>query len=291
MSSDRTRQLRRKNLLEPDAVREFPHGVGALVRVGPVDVGRAFLEPGWRWSTDVKPVVGTEWCESHHLHVVLAGRFGIRMRDGSESEFVADDVVDLPPGHDAWVVGDERAVILDISGNVSDFAVPASATRAVLTVLMSDIVGSTETAARVGEVRWKQLLGHHNRIVRHELDRFRGREVKTTGDGFLATFVSAAAAVECAASVAIQLSGTDTEVRIGIHTGEVEVLDDDVRGLAVHTTARVMGATRGSEVIASVVTRALAERAVVRFEDRGSPVLKGLETPMQLFAVKRASAL
>lgn len=290
MSNDRGPQVRGKSLREPDEVRTFPRGVGGLVRIGPVDVGRAVLEPGWRWSTDVKPVVGTEWCESHHLHVVIAGRFGVRMRDGSEFEFVADDVVDVPPGHDAWVVGGERAVLLDIAGNVGDFAVPASATRAVLTVFMSDIVASTETAARVGDARWKQLLGRHNRIVRHELDRFRGHEVKTTGDGFLATFTSAAAAVECAVSAGSQLVDTDTEIRIGIHSGEVEVLEGDVRGLAVHATARIMAAAEGPEVIASAVTRALAEGAAVRFEDRGSPPLKGLETPIQLFAVTGVAA-
>ena len=116
--------FRRKSLRDPDDTRQFAHGAGEVVRVGTVDVGRAVLHPGWRWSVDVKPLVRTASCQMRHLHVILSGRFAVQMDDGALYELIADDVADVPPGHDAWVVGGEPAILLDISGNVSDFALP-----------------------------------------------------------------------------------------------------------------------------------------------------------------------
>ena len=278
--------VRRKSLRDPDERRQFPHGGGDVVRVGTVDVGRAVLEPGWRWSVDLKPMVRTPSCQIRHLHVVLSGRFAVQMDDGALHEFVADDVVDVPPGHDAWVVGDEPAVVLDISGNVSEFALPVAPARAVATIFMSDIVRSTETAAAVGARQWKQLLGEHNRTVRRGLDRYRGREVKTTGDGFLARFDSAGAALLCAVTVAHELAATETPVRVGVHTGEIELSEGDVSGLVVHATARIMAAARPSEVVTSAITRALAEGAAVEFVARGAHELKGLPQPVDLYAVR-----
>src|SRR5688500_8645435 len=106
-------------------------------------VGRATLRPGWRWSTSIKPAVGTETCEVHHFHVVLAGQIAFQMNGAAPQTFAPGDVIDVPPGHDAWVVGHEDAVILDISGNSADFGLPVPQARAVITMLMSDIVSST----------------------------------------------------------------------------------------------------------------------------------------------------
>ena len=278
--------IRRRSLQDPDEARRFPHGTGQLVRLGAVEVGRAVLEPGWRWSRDVKPIMGTPSCQIHHFHVVLAGRFAVQMDGGTVEEFAADDIVDVPPGHDAWVVGDEPAVILDIAGNVSEFGVPASQARAVVTMLMSDIVGSTDIASRVGEMAWKRLLAEHNRLVRRNLERFRGHEVDTTGDGFLASFDSAGAALRCALAIASEMPTIDLQVRIGVHTGEVEVGPDGIHGIAVHATARVMAAAAPSEVLASAVTRTLAEGVGLSFESRGPHRLKGLQQPLELFAVR-----
>jgi class 3 adenylate cyclase len=207
--------------------------------------------------------------------------------DGKVQEFSPNDVMDIPPGHDAWVVGDERAVVLDISGNVSDFGLPTFHARAVATMLMTDIVGSTAMAAKLGDAAWKQRLADHNRAVRRQLERFRGREIDTTGDGFLALFDSAGAALLCALASRDATRELGIDIRAGVHTGEIEVLPDDIRGIAVHATARIMAAAEGPEVIASAVTRALAEGAALTFEDRGSPELKGFDTPIQLFAVTR----
>ena len=284
------RAIRWKSFDRPDEARRFPHGIGTLVDFDSLAIGRAVLEPGWRWSTDLKPLVGTELCELHHLHVLVAGRMAFLPAGGEEHEFAPNDVMDIAPGHDAWVVGDEPVILLDISGNVTDFGLPTSPARAVATMLMTDIVGSTRMASELGDAVWKQRLAEHNRAVRRQLERFRGREIATTGDGFLAIFESAGAALLCALAAGDATRELGIEIRAGVHTGEIEVLADDVRGVAVHATARIMAAAQPSEVLASFITRALAQGTGLRFEDRGPYALKGFETPTELFAVARLEA-
>src|SRR3954449_6819813 len=139
--------FRTKNLDEPDEVRQLGRGTGAFVDLGNgLAIGRAVLQPGWRWSIDLKPVVGTPSCQVHHLQLVLSGRLGIRLDTGEERVFGPNEIVDLPPGHDAWVDGDQPLLVVDMSGNVSDFALPVSRARTLLTMLMTDIVNSTQTA-------------------------------------------------------------------------------------------------------------------------------------------------
>ena len=137
-----------------------------------------------------------------YFTALVRGRFAVRLADSDEvQEFVPGDVFDIPPRHDAWVVGDEPAELIDLSGNSAQFGLPAAVARQVVTMLMSDIVDSTPTAARLGDARWRQTLADHNRIVRREIERFRGREIDTTGDGFFVAFDSAAAAVHCARAI------------------------------------------------------------------------------------------
>jgi class 3 adenylate cyclase len=281
-------RLTRTNLGAPDSSRSIGRGTGVMAHAGALAVGRASLEPGWQWSIDVKPVVGTSLCMVHHVHVLLSGRFAVRMDDGEEAVFEPGDVFEVPPGHDGWVVGDEPVDILDVSGNVGEFGLPAVGSRAVVTLLMSDIVGSTEMLARLGDAAWKQLLADHDRLVRSELRRARGREIHTTGDGFLAEFDSAAAALDCALRLCRGVEALGLRTRIGVHTGEVERVIDDVRGLAVHATARVMAAAGPSEVLATTTTRLLATGAPFTFEPRGAQQLKGLPEAMELFAVRPA---
>jgi class 3 adenylate cyclase len=219
------------------------------------------------------------------VHVLLAGRLAVRLDDGEEAVFEAGDVFDVPPGHDTWVVGDEIADLLDVSGNVGEFGLPATSARVVATLLMSDIVGSTETLARVGDRTWKQTLADHDRLVRSELRRSRGREIDTTGDGFLAEFESAASALECALRICAGVKELDIQVRVGVHTGEVERVDSDVRGLAVHTAARVMSAAGPSEVLATTTTRLLSTGGSFAFESFGEQTLKGLPIPIELYRV------
>jgi class 3 adenylate cyclase len=277
--------IRRKSLLDPDDRRSFSRGEGALVRVGQLAIGRARLEPGWRWSADIGPGVGTASCEIHHLHVLLAGRFGVRMDDGEEAEFGPGDVFDLPPGHDAWVIGDGPVELLDVSGNVAEFGLPSTHGRSLATVLMTDIVDSTVIATRIGDRAWRQALNDHNRVVRSLLERHAGREVKTTGDGFLATFETAVGAVRCAVAIRDAVRDVGLEVRVGVHTGEIELLHEDIGGITVHATARVMALAGASEVLVSAVTRAVAEGSGISFVPRGEHHLKGVPTPMDLYAL------
>jgi len=291
MSSDQRPQVKSKNFEHPDAVRQLGRGSGAYVDLGTgVAIGRAVLEPGWRWSIDLKPVVGTPSCEVHHLQLILGGRLAVRMDGGEEHVFGPSEVIDIPPGHDTWVVGQERVVLVDMAGHSPDFALPAPRTRTVLTMLMTDIVNSTQMAARIGDAAWKQRLGDHDRIVRQQLERFHGREINTTGDGFLAAFTSAEAALRAALSITEAVRAAGVEIRAGVHTGEVESLDSgDLRGIAVHATARIMAAAPTGTVYTSGLTRTLAGSGRLRFTSAGTHPLKGFEDSLELFLVEEAA--
>jgi len=277
--------IQKKSFDAPDEVRLIPKGILTLVHLGSVTMGRAILEPGFRWSTSLKPIQGTPSCEIHHLQLLVQGHFHVEMDDGQTAEFAPGDVMNVPPGHDAWVVGDESVVVVDVLGNIGALAIPGEHERLVTTLLMSDIVDSTLTATRVGDAAWKQVLAEHNRLIRAQLERFRGREVNTTGDGFLATFGSAAGALRSALAARDAVRGLGIELRIGVHTGEVEVLPSDIGGVAVHAAARIMALGLASEIIVSAVTRGLVEGSDLRFEERGRHKVKGLERPIEVFAL------
>lgn len=226
----------------------------------------------------------------HHLQLVLSGRLAVQMVGGDIQEFGPGEVLDIPPGHDTWVAGDEPTVVVDMAGQVAEFGLSAPRTRTIPTMLMTDIVESTQTAARIGDAAWKQRLGDHNRIVRRQLERFHGREIDTTGDGFLAAFASAEAGLLAALSIADAVRAADVEIRTGVHTGEVEMLDDgNLRGIAVHTTARIMAAAPTGAVYTSGLTRALAGTGRVRFTTVGTHDLKGFDEAVELFRVAEGS--
>ena len=275
--------IQHKSFNAPDEVRRFPKGIVNLVHLGSVTMGRGILEPGFRWSTSLRPIQGTPSCQIHHLQLMVQGRFHVEMDDGEAAEIGPGDVFDVPPGHDVWVVGDEPVVVVDVLGNIGALGVPGEHERLVTTLLMSDIVDSTLTAARLGDAAWKQVLAEHNRLIRAQFDRFRGREVNTTGDGFLATFGSAAGAIRSAVAMRDAVRGLGIELRIGVHTGEVEVLPNDIGGIAVHAAARIMALGGASEIIVSSVTRGLVEGSGLRFEERGRHQVKGLERPIEVF--------
>ena len=280
-------QLTVKSLDHPDAIRQLGRGSGLFVDLGSgLVIGRAVLEPGWRWSVDLKAVVGTPSCQIHHLQLVLSGRLGVRMDAGEEGEVGPNEVVDIPPGHDSWVVGDEPLVILDVFGHSAEFALPAAHTRAVLTMLMTDIVDSTRLAGQLGDAAWKGRLADHNRIVRRQLAHFGGREVDTTGDGFLAAFNSVESALQAAVSIRDAVRSAGVAIRAGVHTGEVDLVEGgDLRGIAVHEAARIMAAAGAGSVYASGLTRILAAASGLGFRSVGTHALKGFEAPVELFAV------
>ncbi|CAN5618039.1 hypothetical protein BH23CHL8_BH23CHL8_21070 [soil metagenome] len=278
-------RIERKSLDEPDEVRELPLLTVNLLRVGSLAVGLGTVQPGFRWSKHLRSETDEPLCQIHHQQLLLSGRFAVQMDDGEYAEIAPNEVFDVPPGHDAWVLGDEPAVLLDFLGNIEQLGRPTTKDRIVTTLLMTDIVNSTATASRLGDVTWKQSLGEHNRVVRSRLERYLGEEVNTTGDGFLAMFASARGAIRCAASIRDGTAGSGLPVRIGVHTGEVELLPGDIGGVAVHAAARVMALGGASEVRVSSSTRGLVEGDDLRFETRGVQQLKGLATPLEVFAL------
>jgi len=276
------RSIRRHSFNDPEGLRELPLLKVSLARIGSHTIGRGVVQPGWHWAEHLAPVMRTESCPVHHVQVLLSGRFAVRMDDGEEMEFQPGDVMDIPPGHDSWVVGDEPAELIDFAGNIDLLGLPREHERMVTTLLMTDIVDSTRAAGRLGDAAWKQVLADHNRLVRAQLLRFGGSEVNTTGDGFLATFRSAVAGLRCAAAILDALRDTGIEVRIGVHTGEVEPIGDDIGGVAVHAAARIMALAGPSEVFASAITVGLAEGSGLAFEGKGAREIKGLERPIEV---------
>src|SRR6266545_6220909 len=177
-------RLQRRRFSEPSDVRTIPRGRIDVVELDDTVVGRMTYEPGWRWSEDVKPIAATETCQYHHLGVTLSGRLRAQMLDGTELEVGPGDVFEIPPGHDAWVVGDEPWVSVDFEAmRAYGRAEPTGGRRTLFSVLMTDIVDSTQHAAAAGPERWKHLVGEHNKRAQNAIDRYRGRLVKTTGDG------------------------------------------------------------------------------------------------------------
>jgi class 3 adenylate cyclase len=159
------------------------------------------------------------------------------------------------------------------------------ADRVLTTVLFTDIVGSTERIASVGERRWRDLLDRHDQAVRKQLQRFDGHEIKTTGDGVLATFDRPGRAVQCAAAIRDAADELGLEIRAGVHTGEVEVRGEDIGGMSVHVGARVAAAAGPGEVLVSRTVTDLVVGSGLEFAERGDYDLKGVPGRWQLFAV------
>jgi class 3 adenylate cyclase len=274
-----------KNLRDPDETMEIDGVTERQVELGDLTVGRQTLDPGWRWSTHVRPQVGGEWCRARHVGVMLAGRLGIKLRDGTTFELGPDDVFDVPPGHDGYVIGHEPVETIEWAGSRTFWGSRAGTHgRALATLLFTDLVDSTAIANRLGDPAWRALLSGHFESARTQLERFHGREVKTTGDGLLATFEGPAQALECAAAIRRGAKRDDLHIRAAVHVGEVEIVGSDLRGVAVHEAARIMARAGEDEILVSDTTRVLAQTSRLEFEDRGTHELKGLPGQWRLFA-------
>jgi class 3 adenylate cyclase len=285
-------RLQAKSLEKPDEVRPFHDGKVEIFDLGDIVVGRMIFQPGWRWAEQVKPIAGTELCEYHHIGVALAGIFHVRMSDGRELDIGPNTAFEIPPGHDAWVVGDEPFVTLDFAG-MRTFGVPAEASgeRVLATIMFTDVVDSTALAERIGDTAWRKRLADHNDRARFLFAQFRGREIKETGDGFLVLFDGSARAVRCAAAIRDSVSELGLQIRAGIHTGEVELVTNDVRGVAVHTAARILALAAPAEILVSSTTYELLAGSGIPFLDRGSHELKGLTGTRSLFALGDSARL
>jgi class 3 adenylate cyclase len=277
-------RLQRRRFSEATDVRRFPHGHIDVVEMGDHIVGRMVYEPGWRWSTAIKPIAGGEACQFHHLGFTVSGHLRVLMADGTELETGPDEVFEFPPGHDAWVVGDEPWVGIDFEA-MRTYAKPSDAVseRTLASIVITDIVDSTRLAAQFGAERWRELIGEHNRRASSAIERQRGRLVKTTGDGVLASFGSPERAVAAAAGIRQVARDLGLAIRTGVHSGEVEVTPDDLRGLAVHTAARIMAAAPSDEILVSATVMDLVDGSGLVFEDAGQHELKGLHGARQLY--------
>jgi class 3 adenylate cyclase len=275
----------KKSLRDPEETVAFPGVTQGVVELGDLTVGRFVAQPGWRWSEHVRPEVGGEWCRARHVGVVISGRIRIISEDGTEVEFGPDDAYDVPPGHDAYVVGDEPLVQIEWQG-LRTFAGPRGGVRGrrLATLLFTDLVDSTSNAARLGDRGWREVLSRHYQSARTELDRYGGREVKTTGDGMLAIFEGPAAALRCAAAIRSSAASHDLQIRAGVHVGEVDLVWAAVEGLAVHEAARIMASAGPQEILASEITRSVLMSSGIELKERGLHSLKGLPGERRLFS-------
>ena len=282
-----TRPPQTRNLSVPDETLSLEKGSASTVRLGEMVVGRLVLEPGWRWSEHVRTTAGTTSCQFHHVGLTLSGAMDGQMDDGTEFEVRPGDIFDIPPGHDNWVVGDEPLVAV-LWGGWRGWGKPPVGERVLTTMLMTDIAGSTDRVYAVGDAVWDQLLDRHNTLVREILERYRGTEIDTAGDGFLTMFDGAARAVQAALEIRAAVRGIGLDIRVGVHTGEVEVVPGGIRGLAVHETARIMALGNAGDVLVSSTTRELSAGSGFTYTDRGIHHLKGIPASRHVFQVVAA---
>ena len=193
--------------------------------------------------------------------------------------------VELPGSAHVFYASDPTNFLAEIDEFITGHREAAQPERVLATVLFTDIVDSTAKAAAVGDRQWRALLETHNRVIRTEISRWRGVERKTTGDGFLATFDGPARAVRAARSVAAAVAPLGIEIRAGVHTGEVELVGDDVAGLGVHIGARIASLADAGEVLASRTVKDLVVGSGLQFRDRGLHQFKGVPDEWQVFEV------
>jgi class 3 adenylate cyclase len=238
---------------------------------------------------DVRDVLSTI-----HVPALVLHRRGDRVVNRRAGEDLAAQIpgaryVELPGiDHLPWA-GDSEAVLGEIEEFLTGARSVAELDRVLATVMFTDIVGSTERAGELGDARWRDLLAAHQAAVRRELTRFRGREVKALGDGYLATFDGPARAIRCGRAIAETARSIGLEVRIGIHSGEVEMMDEDVGGIAVHIAARVGALAAAGEVLVTSTVKDLVAGSGIPFVDRGTKHLKGIPDEWRLFAAAEKS--
>jgi len=284
-------RLQARSFEQPDEVRKLPKADARIVHLDEVAVGLVAWAPGWRWSVDLAPMVGTEWCQNHHLGYAISGALDVLTEDGDRLEVRGGAAYEIPAGHDAWVVGEEPFVTVEwTSARVTGIGPEDPGERILATVLFTDIVESTSTLERIGDARWRELLLEHNTRLREVIGAYRGREIATTGDGFLVTFDGATRAVRAGAALVRAAEHVGVQIRVGIHTGEIEVVAGNARGIAVHAAARVLALAGPGEVLVSEATRALVEGSGLAFEDAGAHILKGLTGERQIYRLAAVGA-
>jgi class 3 adenylate cyclase len=239
-------------------------------------------------QADVRDVLSTVRVPTLVLHRV--GDTYLRVDHG---RYLAERIpqarlVELPGSDHIFFTGDSSAILGEIEEFVTGARANPTIDRVLATVLFTDIVGSTDRAARGGDRAWRDLLGRHEDAVRVELDRFRGREIKMTGDGFVATFDGPGRGIRCAVAIRDAVRELGLELRLGLHTGEIELRGDDIAGMAVHIGQRTEATAEPGEIRVSSTVKDLVAGSDIRFSDLGPQRLKGVPDEWRLFAVSSA---
>jgi len=237
------------------------------------------------FATDAQPILSTLRVPTLLLH-----RIGDQLEPIEESRFIAGlipgaKLIEFDGDDHLWFLGDVEPIIESIQEFITGERPVRHLDRVLVTVLFTDIVESTSKAAELGDGRWKELLSLHDEVVRKQLANFRGKLINTTGDGCLATFDGPARAVHCAQAIVESVAALGMEIRAGCHTGEVELVEHDIRGIAVHVGARVSALAGPSEVLVSSTVRDLVAGSGLLFENRGMHDLKGVPDLVQIYRV------
>ncbi len=243
--------------------------------------GRALMQVGYQidWEGALPAI---------HVPTMVLHRVGDLVAPISQGRWLAQQIPDATfaelPGMDHLIwVGDQDAVLDRVESFVGQVRPTAIHDRVLATILVTDVVGSTERLTDMGDGAWRGLLKAHHAAVRANLERFSGREVGTTGDGFLATFRGPAQAIRCAQEIINATRPLGLQIRAGVHSGEYEVVESDVTGIAVHVAARVSALAGPGEILTSRTVRDLAAGSGIRFESRGTHALKGVDGDWELF--------
>jgi class 3 adenylate cyclase len=268
----------------PNALRD-PEFVAQTQRyarsVGSPATARALAEMSV--FADVRPALTAVQASTLVLY-----RSGDRYAGKPHAAFLAEHIqgatlVELPGEDNLIFVGDSDADLDQIEEFLTGTRHAPETDRVLATVLFTDIVGSTDRAAALGDKKWRDLLDAHDQATRRQLDRFRGREIKTTGDGFAATFDGPGRAVQCACAIRDAVLALGMDIRAGLHTGEIEIRGEDVAGIAVHLAQRVSGLAQPSEVLVSRTVTDLVAGSGLQFEERGEHQLKGVPGSWKLY--------
>jgi class 3 adenylate cyclase len=245
---------------------------------------RALMQLGYQvnWEA-VLPAIRVPTLVLHRTgDLVVPVRQGRKLAEGiPQARFVELTGFD----HLMWA-GDQDAIVEEVRRFLTDVHPPAVGNRVLMTILFTDIVGSTDALARMGDNAWRDLLARYRRAVRSNLGAFEGKEVETAGDGFLATFEGPAKAIGCATAIIEATAPLGLQVRSGIHTGECEVSNEGITGVAVHVAARVMAQAASEEILVSSVVKDLVAGSGIEFEDKGTHDLKGVPGQWHLSAVR-----
>jgi class 3 adenylate cyclase/pimeloyl-ACP methyl ester carboxylesterase len=236
-------------------------------------------------TIDVRAVLPTI-----HVPTLVIHRIGDRAINIEEGRYLASHIeggriVEFPGDDHIWWVGDSAAIISEIEEFLTGVRYVTEADRVLATVLFTDIVNSTEQAAQMGDRAWRNILDSHNGIARSEVARYRGRSVKSTGDGLLAIFDGPARAIDCAVATTREMQRLGIPIRAGLHAGEVELIGDDIGGIAVHMAARVTALSQANEVWTSRTVKDLVTGSKFKFIERGTHQLKGVPGEWPLYSV------